>query len=95
MPAASHKGAIAFGLVYIPVNLYNTVSEGGDSFNQLDRGSGARIIAVSVSVRNRGIEGGRKRNPSFFSGRKEAKRSHLGGRIEGQVLYSVWIAKPL
>ena len=43
IPAASHKGAIAFGLVYILVNLYNAVSDGGVSFNQLDRESGARI----------------------------------------------------
>lgn len=43
MPAAAHKGAIAFGLVYIPVSLYTAVSEGGVSFNQLHKDSMARI----------------------------------------------------
>ena len=50
MPAASHKGAIALGLVYIPVNLYNAVSEGSVSFNQLDRDSGAWIKYKKVRV---------------------------------------------
>lgn len=43
MPAASHSGAIAFGLVHIPVKLYNATSEGGFSLNQLHRESMSRI----------------------------------------------------
>lgn len=43
MPAAAHSGAIAFGMVYIPVKLYTAVSEGGVRFNQLHAQSGSRI----------------------------------------------------
>lgn len=43
MAAAAHKGAIAFGLLYIPVALYTAVSETGISFNQLTRDGKARI----------------------------------------------------
>ena len=43
MPSIARKGAIQFGLVYIPVNLYTTVTEGRTSFNQLHRDSHARI----------------------------------------------------
>lgn len=43
MPSVAKKGAIQFGLVYIPVNLYTTVTEGRTSFNQLHRDSHARI----------------------------------------------------
>ena len=43
MAAAAKKGAIQFGLVYIPVSMYTTVSEGGASFNQLHKDSHARI----------------------------------------------------
>ncbi len=43
MPSIARKGAIQFGLVYIPVNLYTTVTEGKTSFNQLHRDSHARI----------------------------------------------------
>lgn len=43
MPPVAKKGAIQFGLVYIPVNLYTTVTEGRTSFNQLHRDSHARI----------------------------------------------------
>lgn len=43
MPSILRKGAIQFGLVYIPVNLYTTVTEGRTSFNQLHRDSHARI----------------------------------------------------
>ncbi len=43
MPSISRKGAIQFGLVYIPVNLYTTVTEGRTSFNQLHKDSHARI----------------------------------------------------
>ncbi len=43
MPAAAHKGAIQFGLVYIPVSLYTAVSANDISFNQLHKDSHARI----------------------------------------------------
>jgi DNA end-binding protein Ku len=43
MPSILRKGAIQFGLVYIPVNLYTTVTEGRTGFNQLHRDSHARI----------------------------------------------------
>ncbi len=43
MPAAAHKGAIQFGLVYIPVSLHTAVSTNDISFNQLHRDSHARI----------------------------------------------------
>lgn len=43
MPAAAHSGAIAFGMVYIPIKLYTAISEGGVRFNQLHAGSGSRI----------------------------------------------------
>lgn len=43
MPAAAHKAAIAFGMVYIPVLLYTAVSETGISFNQLSADGKSRI----------------------------------------------------
>ena len=43
MPTAAHKGAIAFGRVYIPVALYSAVREQSVSFNQLHRDSLSRI----------------------------------------------------
>ena len=48
MPTAAHKGAIAFGLVYIPVSLYTAVRETGISFNQLHAPSMARIKYLKV-----------------------------------------------
>lgn len=43
MPAAAHTGAIAFGLVYIPVKLYTAVSESRISLNQLNRHTMNRV----------------------------------------------------
>ena len=43
MPAAAHRGAIAFGMVHIPVSLYTAISTNSVSFNQLHRDSHARI----------------------------------------------------
>jgi len=43
MPGTLKKGAIQFGLVYIPVSLYTTVTEGRTSFNQLYKGTNVRI----------------------------------------------------
>ncbi len=41
--AASHKGAISFGLVHIPVALYTATQDDDISFNQLHREDGSRI----------------------------------------------------
>lgn len=41
--AVAHKGAISFGLVYIPVNLYTAVGDSGVSFNQLHKVCKQRI----------------------------------------------------
>lgn len=43
MPRAVWSGAISFGLVTIPVKLYNAVSRKSISFNQLDERTGSRI----------------------------------------------------
>ena len=43
VPAAAHKGAIQFGLVYIPVALHTAVSTNDISFHQLHKDSHARI----------------------------------------------------
>ena len=43
MAAASHKGGISFGLVYIPVALYTATKEENISFNQLHKECGNRI----------------------------------------------------
>ncbi len=43
MASVSHKGAISFGLVHIPVALYTATREGGISFNQLHRETHERI----------------------------------------------------
>lgn len=42
MPA-SHKGAISFGLVYIPVGLYTATQDNDIQFNQLCKEDGSRI----------------------------------------------------
>lgn len=49
MPRAIWSGAISFGLVSIPVKLYNAVSRKSVSFNQIDSRSGARIRYKKVS----------------------------------------------
>lgn len=43
MPAAAHKAAISFGLVYIPVALFTATKENRVSFNQLHADSNARV----------------------------------------------------
>jgi DNA end-binding protein Ku len=50
MPRAIWSGSISFGLVNIPVKLYNAVSRKSVSFNQIDRSSGARIRYKKVSA---------------------------------------------
>ncbi len=41
--AITHKGAISFGLVHIPVNLYTATQDNDISFNQLHKEDGSRI----------------------------------------------------
>jgi DNA end-binding protein Ku len=50
MARAFWSGSISFGLVNIPVKLYNAVSRKSVSFNQLDADSGARIKLKKVSA---------------------------------------------
>lgn len=49
MASVSHKGAISFGLVHIPVALYTATREGGISFNQLHRETHERIHYKKVT----------------------------------------------
>ena len=41
--AVSHRGAISFGLVYIPVGLYTATQDNDIHFNQLCREDGSRV----------------------------------------------------
>lgn len=41
--AVSHKGAISFGLVHIPVSLYTATQDNSISFNQLHKENGQRV----------------------------------------------------
>jgi DNA end-binding protein Ku len=50
MPRAIWSGSISFGLVNIPIKLYNAVSRKSVSFNQIDNRSGARIRYKKVSA---------------------------------------------
>src|SRR5581483_8428583 len=50
MPRAIWSGSISFGLVNIPVKLYNAVTRKSVSFNQIDRRTGARIRYRKVSA---------------------------------------------
>lgn len=43
MPRVTHKGAISFGLVYIPVGLYKATQDNDIKFNQLHKEDHARI----------------------------------------------------
>src|SRR5918992_3609230 len=56
MPRAIWNGSISFGLVNIPVKLYNAVSRKNVSFHQIDSDSGARIKMQRVSSKT-GEEG--------------------------------------
>jgi DNA end-binding protein Ku len=49
MPRAIWSGAVSFGLVSIPVKLYNAVSRKSVHFNQIDSRTGARIRYKKVS----------------------------------------------
>src|SRR5262245_45990452 len=50
MPRAIWSGSISFGLVNIPVKLYNAVSRKNVSFNQIDGKTGSRIKLKRVSA---------------------------------------------
>jgi DNA end-binding protein Ku len=50
MPRAIWSGSISFGLVNIPVKLFNAVSRKSVSFNQIDKRTGARIKYQKVSA---------------------------------------------
>ena len=43
MPRVTHKGAISFGLVHIPVGLYKAKQDNDIKFNQLCKGDNSRI----------------------------------------------------
>ena len=50
MPRPLWNGSISFGLVTIPVKLFNAVSRKNVSFNQIDTRSGSRIKMKKVSA---------------------------------------------
>jgi DNA end-binding protein Ku len=50
MPRAIWSGSISFGLVNIPVKLFNAVSRKSVSFNQIDKRTGSRIKYLKVSA---------------------------------------------
>ena len=50
MPRAMWSGAISFGLVNIPIKLFNAVSRKSVHFNQIDTRSGSRINYRKVSA---------------------------------------------
>ncbi len=51
MPRAIWNGSISFGLVNIPIKLYNAVSRKNVSFHQIDANTGARIKMQRVSAK--------------------------------------------
>lgn len=50
MPRPLWNGALSFGLVTIPVRLFNAVSRKSVSFNQIDKATGARVKYRKVSA---------------------------------------------
>ena len=48
--AYSYKGSISFGLVYIPIELHNTVNNNDISFNQIDKKTMSRVKYVKTCV---------------------------------------------
>lgn len=50
MPRAIWSGSISFGLVNIPIKLYNAVSRKNVSFNQIDARTGSRVKMKRVSA---------------------------------------------
>jgi DNA end-binding protein Ku len=47
--AASWKGSISFGLIYIPISLYTAAAEDTIHFNQLHKKCGQRINQKKVA----------------------------------------------
>ena len=64
MPRAIWSGSISFGLVNIPVKLFNAVSRKSVSFNQNDSRTGARIKYQKVS----GADGSEVPNDAIVKG---------------------------
>jgi DNA end-binding protein Ku len=64
MPRAIWSGSISFGLVNIPVKLFNAVSRKTVSFNQIDSRTGARIRYQKVS----GADGSEVPNEAIVKG---------------------------
>jgi DNA end-binding protein Ku len=64
MPRAIWSGSISFGLVNIPVKLFNAVSRKTVSFNQIDSRTGARIRYQKVS----GADGSEVPNDAIVKG---------------------------
>ena len=52
MPRAIWSGSISFGLVNIPIKLYNAVSRKNVSFHQIDARTGARVKMQRVSAKD-------------------------------------------
>ena len=50
MPRAIWSGSISFGLVNIPIKLYNAVSKKSVQFNQIDARTNSRIRMKRVSA---------------------------------------------
>jgi len=72
MPRAIWSGSISFGLVNIPIKLYNAVSRKSVRFNQIDTRTGSRIKYRKVSaadgeeVSDEGITKGYELSPEHY-----------------------------
>src|SRR4029077_18820058 len=64
MPRAIWSGSISFGLVNIPVKLFNAVSRKSVSFYKIDSRSGARIRCPTVA----GADGSEVPNDAIVKG---------------------------
>jgi len=56
----SYKGAISFGLIYIPITLHNVVREGGVNFHLVDRKTMSRVKYKKTCVDCEGREVGQE-----------------------------------
>src|SRR6476619_670734 len=66
MPRPLWNGSISFGLVTIPVKMYNAVSRKSVSFNQIDTRSGSRIKMKKVSAHDGTDVPDEAIDPSFY-----------------------------
>ena len=73
MPRPMWSGTISFGLVSIPVKLYNAVSRKGVSFNQLDARTNSRIKLKKVSA----LDGSDVPDDAIVKGYEVAKDSYV------------------